>query len=103
MGIYNSKESTKANDEEDFQIVENSESQLINQVHRKIKLLKELNNYFENGSQTSTYHKHMINTIEFVSEDKNIRVYILCSNMIYTLFPWPLHYYDDTYVSLLDY
>jgi hypothetical protein len=95
MGIKNSKNS------EDFHVIESidsglnglndlNDSQLINQVHRKMKLMDEMKNYIKNANKNTTYHKYIVGTLEYEEKNNELSITMLCSNMFLTLYRWEL-------------
>lgn len=105
MGSFISREVEDKFQEIDseFQTIEDSESQMVVQVCRKIKLLNDSKNYCHNGDQSSVYHKYMLGTKEYIGDSTNTYVYELYSTRFFSLYPWLMErQYDDIYVSLVD-
>ncbi len=54
---------------EQFVFVNCSDNNIINQIHRKIKLLNDFKKYIETADETTIYYKYIINTKIYDSDN----------------------------------
>jgi hypothetical protein len=80
------------NTDDDFELVQNSETDLIKQVTRKMKVLDSLHVYYQDDDNPSIYTKYMVGTCEFIRYpyENDISRYKLISNVFVTLYQWPI-------------
>ncbi len=84
-------------DKEDFEILCCPETQMINQIHRKIKLLNEFKNYIENTNNDTIYYNYIVNTViyESDSDSDQIILYTILPGIFSNLYEYRLSNSDD--------